>query len=144
LERLLLRGARGRARRRRRSRRACGLGRGSQALSRRVRRHRRPGAAHLPAGRGRRRRRAAPARDDRDRRDQRPDGDDATGTFWTKYPALELRGHVVCLGVSGNRASVGAVVDETSSPATNPVGSNVHLGITDNGAPGAGRDLEVT
>jgi hypothetical protein len=73
-----------------------------------------------------------------------PDGDDPSGTFWTKYPGLELRGHVVCLNVSGNRASVGAVVDETSSPATNPVGSNVHLGITDNGAPGAGRDLEVT
>jgi hypothetical protein len=73
-----------------------------------------------------------------------PHGDDPTGTFWTKYPSLELRGRVVCLTVSGNRASVGGIVEETSSPATNPVGSAVHLGITDNGEPGAGRDLEVT
>jgi len=73
-----------------------------------------------------------------------PDGDDAAGTFWTKYPSLELRGRVACLTVSGNHASVGGIVEETSSPATNPVGSAVHLGITDNGSPGAGRDLEVT
>lgn len=73
-----------------------------------------------------------------------PHGDDPTGTFWTKYPSLELRGRVVCLTVSGNRASAGGIVEQTSSPATNPVGSTVHLGITDNGEPGAGRDLEVT
>jgi Domain of unknown function DUF11 len=73
-----------------------------------------------------------------------PDGDDPAGTFWTKYPGLELRGRVACLGVNGNRASIGGVVEETSSPATNPVGSTIHFGITDNGAPGAGRDLEVT
>jgi Domain of unknown function DUF11 len=73
-----------------------------------------------------------------------PGGDDPEGTFWTKYPSFELRGRVACLGVSGNRASVGGIVEETTSPATNPVGSNVHFGITDNGSPGAGRDLEVT
>jgi hypothetical protein len=73
-----------------------------------------------------------------------PDGDDPAGTFWTRYPGLELRGRVACLTVAGNRASVGGVVEETSSPTTNPAGSTVHLGITDNGAPGAGRDLEVT
>src|SRR5919197_2016516 len=33
-----------------------------------------------------------------------PAGDDPAGTFWTKYPGgLELRGHVVCVNVSGNR-----------------------------------------
>src|SRR6266545_3974931 len=73
-----------------------------------------------------------------------PHGDDPTGTFWTKYPSFELRGRVVCLTISGNRASVGGIVEQTSSSATNPVGSTVHLGITDNGEPGAGRDLEVT
>ena len=74
-----------------------------------------------------------------------PAGDDAAGTFWTKYPAgFELRGRVVCLTVNGRRASVGGVVEETTLPMTNPVGSTVHLGITDNGPPEAGPDLEVT
>ena len=74
-----------------------------------------------------------------------PEGDDAAGTFWTRYPAgFELRGRVVYLTVNGSRASVSGVVAETTLPATNPVGSTVHLGITDNGPPGAGPDLEVT
>jgi Domain of unknown function DUF11 len=73
-----------------------------------------------------------------------PRGDDATGTFWTKYPTLELRGRVVCLMVNGNRASVGGIVEQTNFPNDNPVGSTVHFGFTDNGEPGSGRDTEVT
>jgi hypothetical protein len=74
-----------------------------------------------------------------------PGGEDPVGTFYTKYPvAPELRGRVTCLTTSGNRASVGGIVEETTDPVNDPVGSTVHFAFTDNGEPGVGRDTTAT
>ena len=70
-----------------------------------------------------------------------------SGTFLLQYDASsrspargsDLRGRVVCLAVSGNRAMVGGVV-ESSNTAAYPAGTGVRLAFTDNGEPGAGRD----
>jgi hypothetical protein len=74
-----------------------------------------------------------------------PSGHDPTGTFWTRYPAAgpEFRGRVVCLTVSGNRASVGGVIEQSSDPA-NPPGTPILFAFIDNGDPGVGRDATVT
>jgi uncharacterized protein DUF11 len=76
------------------------------------------------------------------------DGTDATGTFATLYPNgdPELRGHVICLTVAGNRAMLGGIIDfaSGSNVALTPPGSGVLLSITDNGDPGVGHDTEVS
>lgn len=83
-----------------------------------------------------------------------PDGRDAAGTFFTAYspldrfnPGLEVRGRVVCLAVVGNRATVGAVVEETrNAPPDRPFapGSGIALIVTDNGDPGPDQDTMLT
>jgi Domain of unknown function DUF11 len=72
------------------------------------------------------------------------DGSDPAGTFNTRYPNgdPDLRGRVVCLAVSGNKAMVGGIVESVSgsNPNASPVGSGVLFAVTDNG----GRDTELT
>ena len=76
------------------------------------------------------------------------DGTDAAGTFATRYPNgdPDLRGRVVCLTVSGNRAMIGGIVESASgsNPGANPPGSGVLLAVTDNGEPGPGQDTEIS
>ena len=74
-----------------------------------------------------------------------PAGNDPAGTFWTRYPAgtPEFRGRVVCLTVTGTRASVGGVIEQSNDP-NNPPGTGILFAFTDNGDPGAGRDATVT
>jgi hypothetical protein len=72
------------------------------------------------------------------------DGTRAAGTFAMRYPNgdPEVRGRVVCLAVSGNKAMVGGVVQSASGSGSSdiPVGSRVLLSITD----GGDRDSELT
>ena len=72
-----------------------------------------------------------------------PSGTDATGTFRIRYPSFELTGRVVCLTVSGNRASVGGIIEQSNEPQY-PLGGGVLLAFTDNGEPGVGLDTQVT
>lgn len=76
-----------------------------------------------------------------------PTADSVSGSFLLQYdsssrsPARgsDLRGRVVCLAVTVNRALVGGVV-ESSNTSAYPAGAGVQLAFTDNGEPGAGRD----
>jgi hypothetical protein len=74
-----------------------------------------------------------------------PAGNDPAGTFWTRYPTgtPEFRGRVVCLTVSGTRASVGGVIEQSNDP-NNPPGTGILFAFIDNGDSGAGRDATVT
>jgi hypothetical protein len=74
-----------------------------------------------------------------------PSGNDPAGTFWTRYPTgtPEFRGRVVCVTVSGTRASVGGVIEQSNDP-NNPPGTGILFAFIDNGDPGAGRDATVT
>jgi hypothetical protein len=72
-----------------------------------------------------------------------PTGEDPAGTFRIKYPTFELSGRVVCLTVTGNRASVGGIIEQ-SNEAQYPVGRAVQLAFTDNGDPGVAKDTQVT
>ena len=79
-----------------------------------------------------------------------PRGEDPSGTFYTRYPVgawiqsgVELRGNVVCMTVTGNRATVGGVVQQ-SSDSRYPAGTGVLLVFRDNGSPGAGRDTQLS
>ena len=76
-----------------------------------------------------------------------PQGEDAQGSFWQTIqdPALgevTIRGHVTCLAVDGNKATVLASIDESTDPRV-PVGSLFQTQITDNGSPGAGSDSTI-
>jgi hypothetical protein len=65
-------------------------------------------------------------------------GQDAAGSFSRQdWLGVEVSGRVVCLTVSGNRATVGGVVEDPTKPS----GVKGFLFfLTDNGTPGAGSD----
>jgi Domain of unknown function DUF11 len=65
-------------------------------------------------------------------------GQDAAGSFSQQdWLGVEVSGQVVCLTVSGNRATVGGVVEHSNSPS----GAKGFLFfLADNGPPGAGSD----
>jgi len=75
-----------------------------------------------------------------------PQGEDASGTFWalqeTPDGVTEVRGHVTCLAVDGNRAAVRGLVDVSTDPAI-AVGAVFQSQITDNGSPGGGADTNL-
>ncbi len=68
-----------------------------------------------------------------------PAGNDPTGTFWTRYPTgtPEFRGRVVCLTVSGTRASVGGVIEQSNDP-NNPPGTGILFAFIDKAIPAPG------
>lgn len=70
-----------------------------------------------------------------------PRGELAEGTF-TLAGNLVAQGRVICLTVSGNRATVRGIVEASPDPRS-PPGTGVALLITDNGEPGAGRDTNL-
>jgi hypothetical protein len=77
-------------------------------------------------------------------------GEGPSGTFGTQYPVgawiqsgVTFQGEVVCLTVTGNRASVGGVVRQ-SNDTRYPAGTGVWLAFTDNGSPGAGHDTQMS
>ena len=75
------------------------------------------------------------------------EGEDAQGAFWTiiEHSALgelSFRGHVTCLAIDGNRATVRGTVDVSTDPDL-AVGSEFQIEMTDNGPPGAGSDTTI-
>lgn len=71
------------------------------------------------------------------------DGEHPRGLFRVEVRSPQaptvVSGRVVCLTVNGNRATVGGVVEQTTSPAA-PVESGFRIHLTDHGDPGATRD----
>ena len=70
-----------------------------------------------------------------------PDGNDPHGSFFLRQEpfvtgALDVRGSVTCLDVTGNRAWVGLVVEESTGTFPLPEGSGLIFEIVDNGEPG--------
>lgn len=70
-------------------------------------------------------------------------GQDPSGTFTFSLEGDDkVSGRVACVNVSGNRANVGVVIDNSDPPV--PAGATKVTGLmfflTDNGSPGAGRD----
>lgn len=72
-----------------------------------------------------------------------PNGDHPRGLFRVEVTSSQGRvtisGRVVCLTVSGNRATVGGVVEQSTTSLA-PVASGYRIHLTDHGSPGAGRD----
>jgi len=73
-----------------------------------------------------------------------PDGSDPSGHFRAETTGASagnggLSGHVTCLSVSGNRATVGFVVDRASGAAAGLVGKPDVDFVLDNGVPGNGQ-----
>jgi hypothetical protein len=75
-----------------------------------------------------------------------PSGGRARGEFsvstTTPDGVRQIRGHVKCLTVQGNRAAARGPVQDSNDPAI-PVGSPYQIQVTDNGKPGRFRDTNL-
>ena len=75
-----------------------------------------------------------------------PGGEDASGSYFvrreTDLGTVSHRGRVICVTVSGNRAAVRAIVEESTTPDI-AVGSLFQIQVTDNGSPGQLNDTNI-